>query len=63
MEKSTASSRLSFHRTGPRCSTFFYVHGDVDDDEKGEYEEDEEDDVDEDGEEEIEGGDEDEDEG
>jgi hypothetical protein len=32
MERSTASSRLSFHRMGPRCPTSVYVHDDDDDD-------------------------------
>jgi hypothetical protein len=32
MERPTASSRLSFHRTGPRCPTSVYVHDDDDDD-------------------------------
>jgi hypothetical protein len=32
MERSTASSRLSFHRTGPRCPTSVYVNYDDDDD-------------------------------
>jgi hypothetical protein len=29
MERPTASSRLSFHRTGPRCPTSVYVHDEV----------------------------------
>jgi hypothetical protein len=32
MERPTASSRLSFHRTGPRCPTSVYVHDDDDED-------------------------------
>jgi hypothetical protein len=32
MERSTASSRFSFHRTGPRCPTSVFVHDDDDDD-------------------------------
>jgi hypothetical protein len=28
MERSTASSRLSFHRTGPRCPPSLYVDDD-----------------------------------
>ena len=31
MERSTACSRLSFHRTGLRCPTSVYVHSDDDD--------------------------------
>jgi hypothetical protein len=30
MERSTASSRFSFHRTGPACPTSGYVHDDDD---------------------------------
>jgi hypothetical protein len=33
VERSIASSRLSFHRTGPRCPTSVYAH--VDDDDNG----------------------------
>jgi hypothetical protein len=32
MERSTASSILSSHRTGPRCPTSVYVHDDDEDD-------------------------------
>jgi hypothetical protein len=32
MERSKASSRLSFNRTGPRYPTYVYVHSNDDDD-------------------------------
>jgi hypothetical protein len=32
MERTTAITRLSFHRTGARCPTCVYVHNEDDDD-------------------------------
>jgi hypothetical protein len=37
MERPTASSRLGFHRTGPRYPTPVYVHDDDDDDDDDEF--------------------------